>query len=45
MLRMKPIQNGKRAENYYAVTDGGYYLDGTGLKSRWGGIGADRLGL
>ena len=27
------------------VSDGGYYQDGTGLKSRYGGIGADLLGL
>ena len=45
MLRMNPIASGKRAEHYYAVTDGGYYQDGTGLQSRWGGIGADLLGL
>ncbi len=45
MLRFKPVSNGKRAEDYYSATDGGYYLDGTGLKSKFGGIGADRLGL
>jgi conjugative relaxase-like TrwC/TraI family protein len=45
MLRMMPIASGKRAEHYYAVTDAGYYTDGTGLKSRYGGIGADLLGL
>jgi conjugative relaxase-like TrwC/TraI family protein len=45
MLRFKPIRNDKRAEDYYSATDGGYYLDGTGLKSKFGGLGADRLGL
>ena len=40
MLRMKPVSSGKRAEDYYAKTDGGYYQHGTGLRSRWGGSGA-----
>src|ERR1700729_1125570 len=45
MLRMNPIASSKRAEHYYTVSDGGYYQDGSGLQSRWGGIGAARLGL
>lgn len=49
MFRMKPIGTGKaaaaRAELYYTRTDGGYYHDGQGLQSEWGGKGAEKLGL
>ena len=29
MLRMKPVQSAKRAEEYYAKSDGGYYVGET----------------
>jgi conjugative relaxase-like TrwC/TraI family protein len=45
MLRMKPVGSPKRAESYYAKTDGGYYQAGNGLRCWWGGKGADLLGL
>lgn len=45
MLRMKPVANAKRAEQYYAQTDGGYYHGASGLRSEWGGKGAALLGL
>ena len=45
MLRMRPQKSAKRVEGYYGRSDGGYYLDGTELRRRWGGKGAGRLGL
>lgn len=45
MLRIKPIASAKQAELYYAQSDGGYYLEASGLRSEWGGQGAERLGL
>ena len=45
MLRMKPITDAKQAELYYSKSDGGYYLDGDGIRREWGGSGAARLGL
>jgi conjugative relaxase-like TrwC/TraI family protein len=49
MLRMKPVGKGeggaKRAELYYEKTDSGYYLEGNGLHSEWGGDYIARLGL
>jgi len=41
---MKPIADAKKAEAYYAVTDGGYYVEG-GLRREWGGKAAPMLGL
>ena len=45
MLRMKPIADARKAESYYAKSDGGYYLDAGGLHREWGGKAAARLGL
>src|SRR5262249_45457875 len=45
MIRMKPVPSGKRAEDYYSATDGGYYLESTGLRQQWVGSGAPMLGL
>ena len=45
MLRMKPITDAKQAELYYSKSDGGYYLDGEGIRREWGGGGADKVGL
>ena len=45
MIRMKPIPSGKRAEDYYSATDGGYYLETTGLRRQWVGSGSPMLGL
>jgi conjugative relaxase-like TrwC/TraI family protein len=42
---MKPVASGKRAEQYYARTDGGYYHEASGLRTEWGGKGAALLGL
>ena len=45
MLRMSPQKSAKRAEDYYGKADGGYYVDHTDLRRRWGGKGAGRLSL
>ena len=45
MLRMKPVQSAKRAELYYAKSDGGYYVGDNDLHRSWGGKGAAMLGL
>ena len=45
MLRMKPVKNAKQAEEYYAKSDGGYYMDGEELGREWGGKAATMLGL
>lgn len=49
MMRMKPIGTGKeaarRAELYYAKSDGGYYHVEHGLHAEWGGKAAEKLGL
>ena len=45
MIRMKPVPSGKRAEDYYSATDGGYYHETTGLRRQWVGSGAPLLGL
>ncbi|WP_152054203.1 MobF family relaxase [Tautonia marina] len=49
MLRMKPVGTGKeaarRAELYYARSDGGYYHGEHGLHAEWAGRGAAMLGL
>src|SRR4051794_20548244 len=45
MLRMKPIANARRAADYFGKGDGGYYLDGSGLRREWGGKAAPLLGL
>ena len=45
MLRMKPIADARKAESYYAKSDGGYYLDADDLHREWGGNGAALLGL
>lgn len=45
MLRMKPVQSAKRAEDYYTKSDGGYYLGNNDLRCQWGGKCAARLGL
>src|SRR6266446_4352162 len=45
MLRMKPIADARKAESYYAKSDGGYYLADDDLRREWGGKGAGLLGL
>jgi hypothetical protein len=35
MLRIKDIKNAKRAESYYAKSDGGYYLNKDELRCEW----------
>ena len=45
MLRMSPVASAKRAEEYYGKSDGGYYVGDSDLHRRWGGKGADMLGL
>lgn len=45
MIRLKPVSSGKRAEDYYGKTDGGYYHQDSGLRCRWVGSGAPKLGL
>jgi conjugative relaxase-like TrwC/TraI family protein len=45
MLRMKPVQSAKRAEDYYTKSDGGYYLGNNDLRCQWGGKCAAKLGL
>lgn len=45
MLRMKPVADAKKAEAYYAKSDGGYYLQADDLHREWGGTAAARLGL
>jgi conjugative relaxase-like TrwC/TraI family protein len=45
MLRMKPLADAKKAEAYYAKSDGGYYLQADDLHREWGGLAAARLGL
>src|SRR5262245_16081868 len=45
MLRMKPVKSVTRAEQYYVTSDGGYYVDKSGMEARWMGKGAERLGL
>ncbi|MBS0264479.1 MAG: relaxase domain-containing protein [Planctomycetes bacterium] len=45
ILRIVPIASAGQAEAYYAKTDGGYYLDESGLRTEWVGLGAAMLGL
>ena len=45
MLRMSPVASAKRAEEYYGKSDGGYYVGESDLHRRWGGHGAELLGL
>jgi conjugative relaxase-like TrwC/TraI family protein len=45
MLLMNPIKDAGRAAEYFGKGDGGYYLDGSGLRCEWGGKGKDRLGV
>src|ERR1700728_4070139 len=45
MLRMSPVSSAQRAEEYYGKSDGGYYVGESGLHRRWGGKGAEQLGL
>ena len=45
ILRIVPIASAGHAETYYAKTDGGYYLDESGLRTEWVGLGAAMLGL
>lgn len=45
MLRMTPITDAKKAEEYYSKSDGGYYLEAGDLHREWGGKGAALLGL
>src|SRR4051812_17947850 len=45
MLRMKPVADARKAEAYYAKSDGGYYLQADDLHREWGGKAAARLGL
>ncbi len=45
MLRMSPVASAKRAEDYYGKSDGGYYVGESDLRRRWGGKGAELLGL
>jgi conjugative relaxase-like TrwC/TraI family protein len=45
MLLMNPIKDAGRAADYFGKGDGGYYLDGSGLRCEWGGKDRDRLGL
>lgn len=45
MLNMTPIRDAGRAADYFAKGDGGYYLDGSGLRRQWGGRAAERLEL
>ena len=45
MLRMRPQKSAKRVEDYYGKSDGGYYVGDTDLRRRWGGKGAELLGL
>lgn len=45
MIRMKPVKDVKKAEAYYAKSDGGYYANENGMHCEWGGLAADKLGL
>ena len=45
MLNMTPLHDAGRAAKYFGQGDGGYYLDGSGLRREWGGKGAPLLGL
>src|SRR5947209_3683117 len=45
MLLMNPIKDAGRAADYFGKGDGGYYLDGSGLRREWGGKAAPLLGL
>ena len=45
MLGMNPIKDAGRAAEYFGKSDGGYYLDGSGLRREWGGEAASPLGL
>ena len=45
MLRISPIADARKAEGYYAKSDGGYYLKAEDLGREWGGKGAAMLGL
>jgi conjugative relaxase-like TrwC/TraI family protein len=45
MMLMNPIKDAGRAAEYFGKGDGGYYLDGSGLRCEWGGKDKDRLGL
>jgi conjugative relaxase-like TrwC/TraI family protein len=45
MIRINPVASARKAEDYYAKTDGGYYLKPGDLHREWGGQGAARLGL
>lgn len=40
-----PIASAAQAESYYAKSDGGYYLDESGLRCEWVGSAAAMLGL
>jgi conjugative relaxase-like TrwC/TraI family protein len=40
-----PIASAGKAETYYVKTDGGYYLEESGLRTEWVGKGAAMLGL
>ena len=45
MLRMNPLASAKKAEWYYAKSDGGYYLQPGDARQEWVGKGAKLLGL
>ncbi len=45
MIRMKPVKDVKKAEAYYAKSDGGYYTGGDDLHREWGGKAASTLEL
>src|SRR5436309_1195669 len=45
MMLMNPIKDAAEAAKYFGKSDGGYYLDGSGLRRTWGGKEAERLGL
>ena len=45
MIRMKPVKDVKKAEAYYAKSDGGYYVGEGGMHCEWGGKAAGELGL
>jgi conjugative relaxase-like TrwC/TraI family protein len=45
MIRMKPVKDVKKAEAYYAKSDGGYYAGEGGMHCEWGGKAAGELVL
>jgi conjugative relaxase-like TrwC/TraI family protein len=45
MIRLTPIKDANAAGHYYGKTDGGYYMDGAGLRREVGGQFAEQLGL